>query len=303
MKKMSETLFIFNPHSGKGTINSCVADIKEILESKGSSVDVYATSGPLDAQRKIQADAERYSLIVCAGGDGTLSEVVSGMMQLKVRPPIGFIPVGSTNDTRPGFGLPKDILDAARLCLNGNPHPTDVGKFNDEYFAYVASFGSLSAVSCFTPQEMKRIWGHGAYLVEGIKQFIKMESCELRAEFNGTCLEGDFFLGFITNSLSLGGFEGITGGAVDLADGLFEAAFLRKPRNLMEIAKEVDQVWIHNKEDSRILDDLVVRFKTDRIVIKSDKPVQWVKDGENGGMHREAVIEVCNKAVKIISSN
>jgi len=299
---MDKILFVYNPNSGKGTIRDHVDDIAGILSAGGRRVDIYGTKCPLDAMNKVQCDAGDYSLVVCAGGDGTLSEVVSGMMHRQEKVPIGFVPIGSTNDTRSGFGLPKDILEAARVCLEGVPFQTDVGRFNDEYFTYVASLGSLSAVSCFTSQEMKRILGHGAYLVEGIRQLIKMESCEMSVEFDNNVIEGDFFLGLVTNSMSVGGFEGITGKYVDLQDGLFEVALLRKPHSILDFTREIDMMLIHNQEDRQILDDVVVRFKTDHVIFRSEAPVQWVRDGENGGKHRTAEIEVCKKAVTIMSA-
>ena len=234
---MKDILFIYNPRSGKGKITHHLQDIVEILSGDNRPVDLYETKGPLDAMNKVQSEAGSYRLVVCAGGDGTLSEVVSGMMHREQRTPIGFIPVGSTNDTRSGFGLPKNFLEAARVCLHGTPFRTDIGRFNDEYFTYVASLGSLSAVSCFTSQEMKRILGHGAYLIEGIKQLIRMESYDMEVEFGDNVISGEFFLGLVTNAVSVGGFEGITGGNVDLADGLFEVSLLRKPSNIIEFGK------------------------------------------------------------------
>ncbi len=299
---MKDILFIYNPRSGKGKITHHLQDIVEILSEDNRPVDLYETKGPLDAMNKVQSEAGSYRLVVCAGGDGTLSEVVSGMMHREQRTPIGFIPVGSTNDTRSGFGLPKNFLEAARVCLHGTPFRTDIGRFNDEYFTYVASLGSLSAVSCFTSQEMKRILGHGAYLIEGIKQLIRMESYDMEVEFGDNVISGEFFLGLVTNAVSVGGFEGITGGNVDLADGLFEVSLLRKPSNIIEFGKAIDKMLIHNKEDREVLDDVVVRFKTDKLIIRSDTPVQWVRDGENGGKHKEAQIRVCDKAVTIMSS-
>lgn len=302
MNENKDILFIYNPNSGKGKITMRLHEIREILQAAGGRVDVYGTKAPLDAMNKVQAEANRYGMVVCGGGDGTLSEVVSGMMHLQERVPIGFIPAGSTNDTRSGFGLPKNILEAARLCVNGRPFQTDVGKFNDEYFTYVASLGSLSAVSCFTSQEMKRILGHGAYLLEGIKQLLKMESYEMEVQFQDTVISGEFFLGLVTNAMSVAGFEGITGGSVDLADGVFEVALLKKPSNIMEFGREVNKMLIKKKEDRQVLDDVVIRFKTDHLVIRSDKPIQWVRDGENGGNHKKAEISVCKKAVTIMSA-
>ena len=297
-----DILFIYNPNSGKGKISRYRDDIIDILAQSGRKVVPYETKASLDALNEVQTHAQEYSMVVCAGGDGTLSEVVSGMMQLEEKVPIGFIPAGSTNDTRPGFGLPKDILEAARLCINGTPFLTDVGRFNEEYFTYVASLGSISAVSCFTSQDLKRIFGHGAYWIEAIKQVIKMESYDMEVEFGDTRLQGEFVLGLVMNAVCVGGFEGISGRSVDLADGVFEVALIKKPQNILEIGRAIDLMLIHNKEEWEILDDVVIRFKTDKLTIRSDKPVQWVRDGENGGKHKTAEIEVCPRAVTIMSS-
>ena len=299
---MENILFIYNPNSGKGRIAEYLDGIKEILTEGGRNIDIYKTKGAQDAMFKVQKDAAGYDLVVCAGGDGTLSEVVSGMMHLKNRVPIGFIPAGSTNDSRLGFGLPKDILEAAPVCVEGVPFETDVGRFNDEYFIYIASLGALSSVACFTPPDMKRLLGHGAYVIEGFKQLIRMESSEMTVEFDGQEIKGDFFLGFVSNSMTVGGFEGIMGGDVDLQDGLFEVTLFKRINNIMDFTMEVDKMLIHNKPDGPELDDVIVRFKTGKVKFLSDKPIQWVRDGENGGEHKVAEIEVCRKAVTIMSA-
>ena len=299
---MKKILFIYNPNSGNGRISKHADELKQMFIEPGNIVDTYVTKGPLDAQGKVIRDARQYDLVICAGGDGTLSEVVSGMMDADRRVPIGFIPAGSTNDTRTGFGLPKDIIRAARICLTGTEFETDVGRFNNEYFAYVASLGSVSAVSCFTPQELKRIWGYSAYFITGLKKLIEMESYDMEVEFDGNKIEGNFFMGSVSNAFTVGGFEGLTGGNVDLQDGLFEVCLFRRPNNIIEVSKEIDRLLIHNKTDRQILDDVVLRFKAQNVIFRSDDPVQWVRDGENGGKHKEAVIEVCNKAVTIISN-
>ena len=300
---MKKILFIYNPKSGKGKISRYVGDISAYFESQGCQVDTHCTCAALDGQNVACARAGDYDLLVCSGGDGTLSEIVSGVMESGRNIPIGFIPTGSTNDTRPGFGIPKkDIMGAARLCLEGVPYQVDVGKFNNEYFTYVASLGSLSAVSCFTPQKLKSIMGHSAYIVEGIKELIKMDSYNMQICFDDQVIEGDFFLGLVTNSLQVGGFQGITGAHVDLQDGMFEVCLVKRPSKVGDLGKEVDKLFIHNRDEIQLENDVVIRFKTNKVVFRSDAPVQWVRDGENGGKHNEAAIEVCPKAVTIMSS-
>ena len=97
MKKM---IFVFNPRSGKEQIRSKLLDILDIFTKYGYEVSVYVTQKPLDAMQIVSRRGRGRSLVVCSGGDGTLNEVVSGLMTIEEgkRPVLGYIPSGSTND-------------------------------------------------------------------------------------------------------------------------------------------------------------------------------------------------------------
>ena len=300
-----KVLFIYNPNAGKGVIPKHLDEVTDIFEKAGYSVGLYRTQAPGDGPKEVTEKAELFDLIVCSGGDGTLSGIVSGMMKLpkEQRKPIGFIPTGSTNDTGKSYGLPKSIGDAARIAVEGKPFTTDIGHFNDTFFTYVASLGKLSAVSCFTPQEVKKRWGYLAYLIEGIKVLLHLDAYDLKITYEDTegkeqTLEGNFFLGMITNTYSVGGFNGITGGHVDLQDGLFEVVLCKRPRSLGQFSKIVDNLFLAPDKDSN--NELVTKFKTGKIKVESRDNVQWVIDGENAGKHKCVDIENDHHAIDIM---
>lgn len=303
---MKDLYFIYNPNSGRGKIKEHIEPIVKVFNEEGFNVTTYATKGPKDATIQVKENAIKYDRVVCSGGDGTLSEVVSGMMQLpkEQRVPIGFIPTGSTNDTSKSYNLPLDYIEGAKIAATGKIFATDVGIFNkDQYITYVASFGNLSAVSCFTPQELKKQFGHLAYIGEGIKVLFNLDSYDMTINLidedgNEEELKGNYFLGMATNSLSVGGFKDITGGNVILDDGYYEMAVLNKPENLIDFATQVDTLLL--KKDTDESNDVVHKIKIKKVKFTTDKDLQWVIDGEDAGKHRVVEIEVEKQAVDII---
>ena len=167
MKK--KLLFVFNPCSGKAQIKNQLLDIVDTMVKADYEVTVYPTQCAGDAKEKVEAYAGNYDLVVCSGGDGTLDEVVTGMMQCKAKVPLGYIPAGSTNDFASSLGIPKDMEKAAEAAVTGKSFPCDVGLFNGDYFVYVAAFGLFTEVSYKTSQEWKNVLGHAAYILEGAK--------------------------------------------------------------------------------------------------------------------------------------
>ncbi|WP_347559750.1 YegS/Rv2252/BmrU family lipid kinase [Clostridium sp. AM58-1XD] len=160
---MKKLLFIVNPRSGKGKIRSKMLEILDIFIKAGYEVRVYITQQPLDAKNVAAQKGRKMDLIVCSGGDGTLNETVSGLMELKDPPPLGYIPAGSTNDYGTSLNIPKQMLQAAKVAVTGENQMADVGKFCDEkYFVYIAGFGAFTEVSYLTPQDKKNVLGHQA---------------------------------------------------------------------------------------------------------------------------------------------
>ena len=160
MKKM---LFIVNPKAGRTTLKNCLIDVIDVFCKKEYEVRIYLTQGVGDAARVVKEEGENYDVIVCAGGDGTLGNTVTGFMECGLNRPLGYIPCGSTNDYARSLEIPKEAIEAAEQLVTAAPFSVDVGELNKNYFVYVAAFGIFSDTSYATPQNMKNILGHAAY--------------------------------------------------------------------------------------------------------------------------------------------
>ena len=294
-KQFKKALFIVNPHAGKGLIKNHLLSILNTLTEAGYLVTTYITQSQGDAIQVTRERERDYDLVVCSGGDGTLDEIVTGMMQSGFQTKIGYIPAGSTNDFAKSLKLPSSMKKAAEIVAADNTYACDVGVFNEDVFVYVAAFGIFTEVSYGTPQELKNMLGHTAYLLEGMKQIQNIKSYHMKVTSNECVIEGDFIYGMITNSYSIGGIKNITGREVALNDGLFEVTLIRRPNNLIELNK-VLAALVSDKIDA----DCMYTFKTSSIVLESMEEVAWTLDGEFGGKHTK--VELFNKqeAMEII---
>lgn len=293
MKK--RLLFVYNPHSGKAQIKSHLLDIVDIMVKAEYEVTVYPTQAPEDAIHKVKEEAGEYDLVVCSGGDGTLDEVVSGIMGSEQKVPLGYIPAGSTNDFATSLGIPKDMVKAAQTAVEGQPFACDIGGFNEDFFVYVAAFGLFTEVSYKTSQEWKNVLGHAAYILEGAKRLHDITSYMIQVEYNNIRLQDEFIFGMISNSTSVGGFKGMTGKDVLLDDGVFEVTLIKKPRNPMEL-NEIIASLINLVDDT----DMVYSFKTDEVKFTAKERIPWTLDGEFGGDHAEITVKNICKAVEIM---
>ncbi len=288
-------LFIFNPYAGKGLIKNHLVNIIDCMVKADYEVTIYTTQAQGDAVKKIAKEAENYDRIVCSGGDGTLDEVVTGMIQSGQNVPIGYIPAGSTNDFANSLKIPKGMLEAAKVAVSGREFPCDVGYFNGDTFVYVAAFGMFTEVSYKTSQQMKNILGHVAYILEGVKQLHDIPSYRMQVEYEDQRIQDNFIYGMITNSISVGGFKGITGADVELDDGVFEVTLIKTPKNPIEL-NEILACLTNHIDDS----ELIYSFKTDEIRFLSKEKVTWTLDGEYGGGHEELMIRNLKCAMNIL---
>lgn len=293
---MKRLLFIINPCSGKGRIRNKLLSVLDIFAKRGYRVETYVTQEALDARRKAVTRGRSADLIVCSGGDGTLNEVVSGMMELKRLPALGYIPAGSTNDYAASLGLPRRIENAARLAAEGKASPVDVGKFGDDrYFVYIAAFGAFTEVSYLTPQDKKNLLGHQAYMLEAVKSLMDIRGRQMKITWEEGELEGEFLFGMVTNTTSVGGFKGLVSRDVALDDGWFEALFIRMPKNPLDLSGIVSYLFLKEEDNA-----FVYRFKTRKLKIAAAEDVDWVLDGEFGGKKREVEIENLEKRLYIV---
>lgn len=286
MKK--KLLFIINPRSGKGQIRGKLLNIISIFQDGGYEVIVHPTRDSGDAAVTAAEYAGRVDLIVCGGGDGTLDEVVSGLMGAGIDVPLGYIPSGSTNDFACSLNIPRNMLQAARDIIEGSVFACDVGEFNQDHFAYIAAFGLFTDVSYKTDQTMKNLLGHLAYLVEAGKRIFNVPAYHLKAETGERMLEGEFVYGMVTNARSVAGIKNMAGKNVKMNDGLFEVTLIHPPKNPLELSDVITSLLSGESKSP-----LIEYFRTDRIRFESEEEIAWTLDGEEGGSFRQ--VEVVNR--------
>lgn len=295
MKK--KLMLLVNPNAGKGGYSAVLADILHEFCNGGWEPTVFFTRKPGEAPDLVSENAEFYDMVVCLGGDGTLSEVASGMMRCScARKPIGYIPLGTANDVARTLGLSTKPVEAAQNILKGSPIPFDIGQFGvNNFFTYVAAFGAFTEVSYATPQETKQALGHLAYMLEGVRHLPKITDCHAIVEYDDGVMEGDFIFGAVTNSTSVAGLVHLDSDSVDLSDGLFEVLLVRKPQDVLDLSNIISVVVSADFSGPN-----VEFFKSREVRIMFDRPIAWTRDGEDGGSHQDVYIENCHPGIDII---
>ncbi len=291
-KKM---LFVFNPLSGKAQIRTKLMDILDVFVKAGYQVEIHVTQRTLDARRVVEERGYGMDLIVGSGGDGTLNEVVSGVMGMDKKPYIGYIPAGTTNDFAASHKIPRNMIQAAESIVMGTACPVDIGKFNESYFTYVAAFGAFTDVPYKTPREFKAVLGHPAYILEAAKSLGGIKAQHITMETETDFYEGDVLVGMVSNANQIAGFKGLNGRNVRLDDGRFEVLLVENPQNILQLPDVVASL-LQNGHKSK----LVRHFMASHVKFQFEEPVEWVLDGEFGGKRKEVIIDNHCRAVQIM---
>ena len=289
MEKRKKILFIFNPCSGKEQIKNKLADILDVFAKADMEIVVRPTQHAKDAYETIAKTGHEYNMVVSAGGDGTLNESFNGLMEVakEQRPYFGYIPTGTTNDFANTLMISKNPLEAAQGILEGEKFWCDVGKANTGYFAYVAAFGVFTNVAYDTPQGTKNMLGHLAYILEGIKGIVNIESYDMKVEYqnksgNKKDYEDSFIFGMVSNTRSVGGMNLKNSDTIDLQDGYFEVILVKKPNNPIELQLTINALLTRDFQSDRLY-----FFHTDAVRFNCEKDVSWTLDGEYGGTQKK----------------
>lgn len=283
-KKM---MLLVNPNAGKGGYKAVLADILSVFSTNNILPTVFFTKYAGNSLELIEKYAQQYDMVVCLGGDGTLSEVVSGMMRLEDRRPIGYFPLGTANDVARTLGLSgKTAVEIAQRIVNGATIPYDVGQFGaDKFFTYIAGFGAFTEVSYVTPQDRKQALGHLAYMLEAVKRLPKLTHYKAIVEYDGGVIRDDFIFGAVTNSTSVAGLVRLNSNKVQLSDGMFEVLLVKTPQDIKALNDIVTAVLSNNFDQQN-----VVFLKSREVRIMFEKPAAWTRDGEDGGIHQDVFI-------------
>ena len=294
---MKRMMLIVNPAAGRGSYKVNFGEALNLLDRGGYRTTLFFTSGPCDATNYASEHAGSFDTVACIGGDGTLSEVMSGLMQLESPPPLGYIPMGTANDVATTLSLPKnDTVAAVKRILEGQEHPYDVGGFGeDSYFAYIAAFGAFTEASYATPQSQKKALGHLAYVLQGAASITKLEPISARIEHDGGVVEERFLYGSMSNSTSVAGIMRLPGKLVGLGDGMSELLLIKYPDTVDGLA-EIAANILAQRFDSRYISIL----HTCSASFSFEKEVGWTRDGEDGGKFKDIQLRNYPHALKFI---
>lgn len=323
MSKEKTVLIIYNPKAGRGRIKQIMPEVRRLFCKSGISPYFHATKCRGDAYEtacKFALSGEKTCLdnkyIVAAGGDGTLNEVMRGVLASGKKIPIGIIPAGSTNDFGYSLGINGGEFDAAAKIIDSVKSNSvfycDTASFNKEYFTYTAAFGLFSDVSYATPQKIKNIFGHFAYILYGAAGIFRSRRIRALIETgDGRKIEKDLLLGMVVSAKSVGGFRGITGDGVKLNDGMHELMYVVWPDNPVILVKTLYHAFLMTRKNKSALkkaydlsDDTGIKItKIKEADFKFLRDITWAVDGEDGGSHREVRISVQRKGIGYLVSD
>ena len=293
---MKKLFFVMNPHAGQKKANKVLAEILDIFNRAGYEVTAYMTAAPGDAVDVVCRYAPFVDLIVCCGGDGTFNETISGIIKSGCDVPVGYIPAGSTNDFASSLKLSTNILQAARDIVEGTAQRFDVGSFGGRNFSYVSSFGIFTKSSYATPQSVKNVLGHLAYVLSGITEITQIKTHKMKITLpDGREIEDKFIFGAVSNSTSVGGVLTLSSDIVNLDDGKFELLLIRPPKNLAELTECVMALQKQTYNCKMLTLEAV-----DKVTIATEEQLDWTLDGECEHGKPEVEVQCLRHAVQIV---
>ncbi len=270
-------LFIVNPRAGKTKSKTPLFEAIAAYCAAGYLVNVQRTAAPGDAERLAREHGAQYDMVVCHGGDGTLSETVNGAMAVdsSQRPCVGYLPGGSTNDFAASLHISHDPPVAAREALSHEPRLLDVGQFNDRRFVYVAAFGAFTRTSYRVHQDLKNMLGHTAYLLDGVKDLDTLRSYSVRITADGEVLDGEYLFGAVANTTSIAGLVKLDRTLTEPDDGAFELLLIRAPRTAAQLQSLLRSLLLQEYDS-----DAIVFRHVSRVTVEPAGELPWALDGE-----------------------
>ncbi len=292
---MKHLLLIVNPAAGTKKATKNLSDIISVFNKAEFDTHVYITTCQGDATEAVKKFGKKADLIVCSGGDGTLNETITGIIEAKLDVPLGYIPAGSTNDFAGSLHLSHNVITAAEQIVNGQEEIFDIGKFGDRYFSYVASFGAFTKTSYATPQNIKNSLGYMAYILDGIQELSNIRKEHLCIEIDDETFEDDYLFGAVCNSTSVGGILTLRSDLVDMSDGLFEILLIRAPKDFQEMGECLMSL------KNQTYDCGMITFRSGkRVTVQAKGKLTWALDGEKANSQDKIVIENLHHRIRLV---
>ncbi|WP_191556485.1 diacylglycerol kinase [Metabacillus idriensis] len=276
---MKRARIIYNPTSGREAFKKQLPEVLQKFEIAGYETSCHATTCEGDAIQAARDAGERgFDLVIAAGGDGTVNEVVNGLADLEERPQLGVIPVGTTNDFARAIGIPRDnILTAVDSILAGEARAIDIGRVNGHYFVNIAGGGRLTELTYEVPSKLKTVLGQLAYYLKGIEMLPSIRPAEVEIEYDGKLFKGEIMLFLVSLTNSVGGFEKLAPDS-KLNDGMFDLLILKKA-NLADFIRVASLAL----RGEHISDSNIIYTTANRVKVTSAQKMQLNLDGEYGG--------------------
>ena len=295
ISKNKKLLLVLNPVAGKGRGRSVLFDAIDEFTRYGYRVTVLPTENFERTEACVIKELKDYDLCVAVGGDGTLNTVASGIVKSGTDVPMGYIPLGSTNDFAASLGLPKDIFTACEEIATNRPKLIDVGVLGDRHFVYIACTGMFSEASYSTPQPLKNAFGYSAYLWKGLVSLKDTKKMRFVVETDDGVIDGDFLFAAVSNTIRAGGLVWLPKNEIKFDDGQFELTMIKAPENIKNSTALVNDLIV-----SRVDSDNFLRKKIKYAKIHTEHQSGWSLDGENGGVHSDVTIEIKQKALRFV---
>ena len=271
-------LFIVNPRAGRTKSRAPLFDAAVVYSEAGYLVSIHNTRRRGDATRYASALGREFDLVVCHGGDGTLNETINGLMSIpaEYRPQVSYLPGGSTNDFAASLSISPEPAVAAQSAMRLQPRALDVGRFNDRHFVYVASFGAFTKASYSVPQDVKNVFGHFAYILEGVRDLDTLRPYRMKLTADGEVFDGEYLFGAVSNSTSIAGMMKLAPEDVQFDDGEFELLLVPVPKTPAATQALINALLYQDYGNSEGLIFRHVRHVT----AETEESIPWTLDGE-----------------------
>lgn len=291
-----KVMLIVNPCAGRKMGEKIADRVVTWFNEGGAECELFLTDKRGDGTAFVLREGRRFDVIACMGGDGTLNEVINGILKSRLDIPLGYIPAGSTNDFANSMNLSKEPQQAVNDIIAGHTETIDAGRFDEQYFSYVASFGAFTKTSYATPQSMKNIMGRFSYFIEGAKDLGEIRAEHKVVKANGETFEGDYIFGAISNSMTIGGLVKYSEDEVDISDEKLEMLLIKKPDHLSDLYSVVHSITHKEYEGNPYIDFC----RSDQFVVESDTATDWSLDGEFARSETESVISCVKNQINFI---
>ena len=285
--ELKKLLMIVNPRAGRNKSRGPLFDAAATLSEAGYALTIHRTTGNGDAAETAAREGGDYDVVVAVGGDGTLNEVISGLMRLEKRPLLGYLPQGSTNDFAASLHVSGKPATAAAALVKHAPRQLDIG--------YVASFGAFTRSSYAASQAAKNALGHFAYILEGMKDLNTLRPYKVRLTANGEVLDGEYLFGAVCNSTSIGGLMKLDPERVVLDDGKFEMLLVPNPQTPQDLQNLV-LALLEQRYDR---EGLVFRHVSS-VHLETEEELPWSLDGEFAPSAPAVEIRNCQRAMTML---